>query len=125
MLIRVGKDNVEEIHEQAHEREYRLWQRNMAPADMQGVRDALNEHINTHGHGEIVTSSWIPGADWRQTPYQPIYTAVGEDWQSARYFYGLILWNVMMNRPEAWSFGRYPKRPGEVIGLTYFRVHLG
>jgi len=47
-----------------------------------------------------------------------------KNWQSARFFYGLIVWRVMMDRPEVWSFGRYPKNPGEIIGLTYFRVHL-
>jgi len=30
----------------------------------------------------------------------------------------------MMNRLEAWSFGRYPRHEGETIGLTYFRVTL-
>jgi hypothetical protein len=98
---------------------------NMAPADFRRIVDTLNEHINTTGRGEIITTSWIPGADWTETPYEPIFFAAGQDWQSARFFYGLIVWQVMMNeRQEAWSFGRYPKSPGEIIGLTYFRVHL-
>jgi len=49
---------------------------------------------------------------------------VGEDWEMDRFFYGLIVWNVMMNRSETWSFGRYPKNDGDVIGMTYFRVAI-
>jgi hypothetical protein len=89
------------------------------------MSDALDEHIDTQGGGEIITSSWIPGSDWTDTPYQPIYEAVGQDWELARFFFGLVVWNVMMNRPETWSFGRYPKNDGDVIGMTYFRVQTG
>ena len=67
---------------------------------------------------------WIPGADWTDTPYEPIYYAVGESWEMARFFFGLIVWNVFLSRPETWSFGRYPRNPGETIGMTYFRVEI-
>lgn len=125
MLIRINDDgSVEAITDQIHERSFQQWMRNMDPADFQRISDTLNEHINTTGKGEIITSSWIPGADWTGTPYEPIYFAAGQDWQSARFFYGLIVWRVMMDRPEVWSFGRYPQNPGQIIGLTYFRLHL-
>jgi hypothetical protein len=42
----------------------------------------------------------------------------------ARFFFGLIVWNVVNDRPEVWSFGRYPRTPGEIIGLSYFRLNL-
>jgi hypothetical protein len=95
---------------------------NLSPTDFIAIRVALNEYIDQQGRGEIATSSWIPGQDWTLTPYQPIYEAVGRDWEMARFFFGLIVWNVFLNRPETWSFGRYPKSQGETIGLTYFRV---
>jgi hypothetical protein len=125
-MLAAIKDNgtVERISKQPHERQFRQWMRNLAPADFQRSKDALNEYINTTGRGEIITTSWIPGSDWTGTPYQPIYEAVGEDWEMARFFFGLIVWNVMMDRPEPWSFGRYPRHEGEIIGLTYFRVSL-
>ncbi len=96
----------------------------LARADFEQICDALNEYTDDQGRGEIATSSWIPGADWRSTPYQPIYEAVGRDWDLARFFFGLILWRVMMDRPETWAFGRYPRQQGEIIGLTYFRVRI-
>jgi hypothetical protein len=76
--------------------------------------------IKDNGRVEPITRH----ADWTDTPFEPIYVAVGEDWEMARFFYGLIVWNVMMNRSETWSFGRYPKNDGDVIGMTYFRVAI-
>jgi hypothetical protein len=115
---------VEPITRQTREFEFNHWMRRLAPADFDRICDALNQYIDTQGGGEIITSSWIPGADWTGTPFEPIYVAVGEDWEMARFFYGLIVWNVMMNRSETWSFGRYPKNDGDVIGMTYFRIEI-
>jgi len=30
----------------------------------------------------------------------------------------------MNEHSEPWSFGRYPRKEGDIIGLTYFRVTL-
>lgn len=98
--------------------------RRLPAGDFQTITNALNHYIDTAGHGEIITTSWIPGKDWSGGPYNPVYEAVGQDWNMARFFFGLIVWNVMMSRPEPWSFGRYPKREGDIIGLTYFRVEF-
>jgi hypothetical protein len=125
MLVKITDGgSVEPITTQAHEADFYRWMRDLAPEDFDRIKDALNEYINTTGRGEVITTSWIPGADWTDTPYQPIYEAVGQNWDSARFFFGLIVWNVMMDRPEPWSFGRYPRNEGDIIGLTYFRVLL-
>jgi hypothetical protein len=123
MLVAIRENgNVEPIMNQTHEKHFSQWMRNLQTDDFQHICEALNTYIDREGQGEIVTSSWIPGADWTHTPYQPIYESVGEDWQTARFFYGLILWRVKMDRSETWAFGRYPRQAGDVIGLTYFRV---
>src|SRR5437879_12052972 len=101
MLVRIDEGgSLEPITSQVHDWWFRQWMANMDPADFRRIVETLNEHINTSGRGEIITTSWIPGADWTGTPYEPIYVAAGEDWQSARFFYGLIVWRVMMGRPE-------------------------
>jgi hypothetical protein len=125
MLVTIRENGkVEPISRQPHHRHFDQWMRNLARTDFEGISEALNAHIETVGKGEIVTSSWIPGADWKDTPYEPIYHAVGDNWEMARFFFGLIVWNVVGDRPEVWSFGRYPRNPGEIIGLTYFRLHV-
>jgi hypothetical protein len=121
MLVKIENGGPVAVTKQAHAWWFRQWKRLLDPADFQRIKDALNHHINTVGGSEIITSSWIPGANWDGTPYEPIWEAV-MGWNLARFFFGLIVWNVVMNRPERWSFGRYPKKIGDIIGLTYFRV---
>ena len=121
MLVTIKNGEPVQVTNQAHGWWFCQWMQFMDPVDFQRIEDTLNHHINTVGSSEIITSSWIPGANWDDTPYEPIWWAV-RDWGLARFFFGLIVWNVMMNRPELWSFGRYPKREGDIIGMTYFRV---
>jgi hypothetical protein len=70
----------------------------------------------------VDTSSWIPGADWTGTVFQPIYEACGEDENAAALFFGLLVWQVVMDREDCWSFGRYEKEGIPIRGMTYFRI---
>jgi len=125
MLVTIKNDgSIEPITTQAREDHFRQWMRHLPSVQFDRICVALNEHVEQQGKREIVTSSWIPGSDWNGTAYLPIYQAVGEDEDMARFFFGLIVWRVMMDRPETWTFGRYPRKEGDVIGLTYFRVDL-
>lgn len=98
---------------------YERWRRNLSDEDFQLIFDELNERVDQN---EILTSSWIPGSDWTNTVFQPIYEACGRNVDAAAKFFGLILWEVMMERPEYWSFGRYRKDVIQIEGLTYFKV---
>ncbi len=65
----------------------------------------------------------MPGSDWTGTVFYPIYEdACHRDQSAAARFFGLILWDVMMRRPETWAFGRYEANGASIEGLTYFRV---
>jgi len=50
------------------------------------------------------------------------YYALGYDDVSAAKFYGLILFEVMLQRPETWGFGRYAKDGRPLKEMTYFRL---
>lgn len=124
MLVAINDNGkVEAITAQTREPEFREWMGQLAPSDFDRICGALNEHIEDEGFGEIAPSRWTPGTDWAGTPYGPIYDAVGRDSEAARRFFGLILWNVLLRRPETWSFGRYPRDSGPAGGRTYYRVH--
>ena len=73
---------------------------------------------------EIHTAGWMPGSDWTDTPFQPIYEkAAQQSFDAAARCFGLMVWEVMMERPERWTSGRFEK-DGEPIGSrTYFRVY--
>lgn len=109
-----------------HLREYVVWRSRLTDIDFASITDRLNEIIDQTGYGpenEIVTSSWIPGSDWSETPFQPIYNALG-DVELAAMFFGLILMKVVMDRPhpEVFGVGRYEKDGAPIKGMTYYRL---
>ncbi|GGG05423.1 hypothetical protein [Paenibacillus abyssi] len=111
-----------EINCVPHRTEYEKWLKKLQKFDNTAydqVRKVLN---NIADLNEVITSSWIPGHDWHGTVYQPLYYALGYDDISAAKFYGLILFEVILHRPETWGFGRYSKDGRPIKGMTYFRL---
>lgn len=98
------------------------WQviRELRPSEQDAIRDALNRYIDGR---RVFVSSWIPGKDWSGTPYMPIYVkAAHANFELARWMFGLLVWRVVIDRPEAWFFKK-PLEPdeNEVMGMTYFQ----
>jgi hypothetical protein len=123
MILKIrGNGRIEPVNTQPHESVFRNWIQFLPSTAFQGICNAVNEYINREGHGEIVTSRWFNSSEWTQTAYQPIYEAVGQNWEAARLFLGLIVWRVMMDRKETWVLKRYPRKMSDVIDLTYFRI---
>lgn len=119
MLYSIDDDR--QINYIPHEREYLNWRNQLSPNEYQAIVDELNSKINGT---EIQTSSWIPGSDWTGTVYEPIYTkACDGDETESGLFFGLIVWVVMLERPEMWAFGHYEKDGIPIKGLTYFQVN--
>ncbi|OQA95611.1 MAG: hypothetical protein BWY23_02359 [Spirochaetes bacterium ADurb.Bin218] len=105
-----------------HSKEFYYFKNRLSDEEFNLIVKELNSRIDTN---EIHTSSWMPGSDWTGTVYEPIYTkACKNDFENSAKFFGLILWYVIMNRPEKWSFGRYYKNEIPIRGLTYFRIDL-
>lgn len=100
-----------------HQKEFNAWMKKLSSVDYQAVIDELNRKIDG---SEINTSSFIPGSDWSKTVFQPIYFACDEDDVNAGLFFGLILFDLMIKRPECWGFGRYEKDGLPIRGMTYF-----
>src|SRR5215469_4893372 len=100
-------DKLHQIASVPHPTEYRAWTGKLSQAQLKAIKDELLSRIEG---GEVHTSSWIPGANWGGTPFEPIYTtACRYDEEAAAMCFGLILWEVMMEHPDAWSFGRFEK----------------
>lgn len=100
--------------------DYDRWRRRLSNAEYQAIYDELHARISG---SEIETSSWIPGANWEGTVYQPIYeTACEYDEGAAARFFGLILWHVFLEHEAVWAFGRYEKEGIPIEGLTYFQL---
>jgi len=103
-----------------YEGEFKLFMSRLSLDEIAQVKARLNEMIDG---SEIQTAGWMPGGDWSDTPFEPLYmkaARLNED-AAARCF-GLMVWEVFMERPEKWTSGRFEK-DGEPIGSrTYFQV---
>jgi hypothetical protein len=114
--------DVKRIDKVPHPVDYAAWRTSLDRVDPQAFDRIHDELDNRFSEREIDTSSWIPGSDWRDTPFQPIYDACGEDENSAAKFFGLLVWQVVMDRADCWSFGRYELDSVPIKGMTYFRI---
>lgn len=130
-------DDVREILDVGPTRrdEFGYWQRLLAGADPNAeacIRTAINEYVEgkiaRHGWTSECwfCSSFIPGPDWRGTSFQPIYEAMreryGEEpaWNQSRLFFGLLVKDVMVRRPEHWLCYKVPEKEEAEKGTNYF-----
>lgn len=82
----------------------------------------VNELIDEAG-AEIATAGWLPGSDWTETPFAPIYTkAARGDFDRSAMFFGQLVWYTVMSRPERWGSGRYEVEGRDIGSRTYFRL---
>lgn len=118
MLFSIDKD--EYITDIPYKANYERWRSKLIPEEYEAIVTKLNSLIDGD---EIVTSSWIPGSDWSNTVYDPIYQkACDQNPNESAMCFGLFLWVVLQKHPETWAFGRYEKNGVPINGLTYFRI---
>ncbi len=104
-----------------HELEYIVWKSRLAIDEIEAIIYEIKRSIRGN---EIKTAGWIPGSDWTNTVFEPIYSkACLYNMDDAAKCFGLFVWEVMMNDDEVWSFGRYEIDCIPVRSLTYFKVH--
>ncbi|MBY0001431.1 hypothetical protein H7S55_14730 [Priestia aryabhattai] len=105
-----------QIYEVAYKQEFHQRLKRLEEKHYDAIVDELNRVIDG---GDVHTSSWIPGHDWRGTLYEPIWHACNKNDELAAKFYGQILYKVMIDRSEKWCFGDYPHARGK----TYFKIY--
>ena len=105
-----------------HKNDYDIWRSRLTDEEFQAIYDNLYSRISD---SEVETSSWMPGSDWTDTVFQPIYEkACRHDHEAAAKFFGIIVWRVFMEHDEAWSFGKYMLNGVPIEGHTYFRITI-
>ena len=113
-------DSQRYIYDIPHKRDYDVWRARLSDNEYAVIMHELESRIEGN---EIVTSSWIPGADWTGSVFQPIYDrACRTDFDASARFFGLLVWEAVLNDEEVWSFGRYEKEGVPIEGLTYFKL---
>lgn len=105
-----------------HKQTFERWKSGLSREDYENIVDAINERIEGK---EVNTAGWIPGSDWRGTPFQPIYEASDGNEERAGLFFGLLVFETLMNRPDkTWGFGRYELNGTSMRSMTYFEVNI-
>ena len=100
-----------------HKKNYDKWHKHLSDEDYAKI---IDERIDSQ---EINTAGWIPGHDWTGTVFEPIYYACGRNERQAGMFFGLILFNYLMHRPDGvWGFGRFEKDGVPIESTTYFEI---
>lgn len=112
-------DPFKKIETIPHKKDYDMIVRRLTHDELTAIEDELNNEISGD---RIHTSSWIPGSDWTDTVYAPLYRIAGHDEKIAGMYFGLLLWVVVMNHLESWSFGRYELDGIPIEGITYFSI---
>lgn len=101
-----------------HKADFDKWMKKLSSDDYQAIVDVLNEKID---ESDINTAGWLPGHDWTGTVYEPIYKACGKDKVQSGMFFGLIVFDLLMNREDkTWGFGRFEKNGEQIASMTYF-----
>jgi len=99
------------------------WVGNLAPADYDDVRRAINEYVDGVPTDKPFNSSFVPGNNWTGTPYQPLYNACQRNEEHSGWFFGLILWQVMIDHSDDWFFKPSDKDDG-ILGTVYWRRNI-
>lgn len=120
MLINVETNEPIDDIPPSRRQNFDIWRSRLTEQESQAIMTRLDDMIET---GDIHTSSWMPGSDWTDTPFQVIYEkACRQNFDQAAMCFGLFVWLAFINRPERWASGRYEKDGAPIGGMTYFRV---
>lgn len=110
-----------------HRRDYDAWRAGLTDAQHSAIMGELHRIMDqaivsgeVRGENGIFNSSFIPGSDWTGTVYQPIYEACNENFDHAKYFYGLLVWKAVMEHRAEWVFIRQEADTTRPLGMTYF-----
>lgn len=119
MLIDV--DTKQPITEVPHSKNWKLIVGRLSVDELAEAQAAINRLVDAEGR--IFTAGWLPGSDWRGTPFQPIYEkAARHDYELSALLYGLLVYVTVMQRDDTWSSGRYKVRDRDIRSRTYFKV---
>ena len=112
-----------EITRVPHRSQYDVWISRLTPAQIEGIKTEIRRLIREKGD-MVVTAGWLPGSNWSNTPFHPIYEfACRFDEVASGKCFGLMVWVTLMEDEAYWGFGRYELNNLPIESMTYFKVH--
>ena len=93
-----------------HNNEYTAWKKKLTTAEFNAISDEIDKRVD--GSGGKFVPSW-QDIDWAGPVFKPLVTACGGDETVSGMFYGLICWEVIQQKAEAWTFTKFDKNGKE------------
>ena len=116
-LFAVGSENVITGLPRSRQEFFNTYSAKISAADMKAIKDALNDKFDEQ---KGFNSSHVPGRKWDDGPYAPILAACNGNETYAGWLFGLLVWEVAMNRkPDIWHFYKPETEADEIRGTTY------
>ena len=116
MLYTIDGKRIETIPRR-RQADFQKWRTALGAPNYQIASDAIRNLLDGK---EFVVSSFLPGSDWTNTEFAPLYVACNGNQTQAGWFFGLIVWDVMIHHPDDWFF--LPAADDDdVLGMRYFR----
>ena len=96
-------------------------------AQIQDMEDELKRRLDVIGNTEddFINSSWVPGANWENTPFGPLYDAcegLAEDQEEyAGFMFGWLMRRVIIDRrDEEWEMFKHHQPTEQIPKGTYY-----
>jgi hypothetical protein len=122
MRMLIDLDTMQPIQRIPYQQEFDTMRQRLTTDEFDAIIAEVNRRIDNAG-GEIATAGWLPGSNWADTPFWPIYeSAARHNQELAGKLFGLLVWYAVMERPEHWASGRYQKDGRDIGSRTYFRI---
>lgn len=103
-----------------HEKFYDACKSRLSDDEFNQIIDELNNIVksNIENKDGVVVSSFIPGSDWSDTVWDPIYSkACIYDEEHSAQFFGLLVCQVLIDSDDIWYF----LKQDIARGMIYFR----
>lgn len=103
-----------------HKDFFNVCKNRLSEDEYQTMINELNKIIekSVETKSDVIVSSFIPGKDWSNTIWDPIYSkaCIFHEEHSAQFF-GLLVCNVLIDRKEKWYF----LKQDIARGMIYFK----
>lgn len=118
MLFSINSDKPIRSIPKRRQEVWNQWSSNISDEDFETIVIQINDYCDSH---EVFVSSYVPGHIWGNQPCQPLLDACNQNEEHAGFFFGLIVWQVMIERQDQWVFMLADKEGDDVLGTKYWR----
>ena len=102
-------------------KDFDTWKDRLEDDEYKAVQHEINRLIDEGEGKDVVVSSFLPGKDWIGTVFEPLYHACKKNVEVSGWFFGLIVWQTMIERDDKWFFMKTEMPDRDILGMTYFK----